>query len=112
MNLQKANIDYRKVVAFVVMLVLLFVSYQAYQYKKSSSLQSLTIEIVKENDQRPLLDKKEVMNMIRNELGFDPTASRIEDIDFPLTRQVRYLDKLVDELAKGRKMEKILREAN
>ena len=36
---------------------------------------------------------------------------RIEEIDNSLTRQVRYLDKLVDELAKGRKMEKILREA-
>lgn len=34
---------------------------------------------------------------------------RIEDIENPLTRQVRYLDKLVDELAKRRKMEKILR---
>lgn len=35
---------------------------------------------------------------------------RIEDIEHPLTRQVRYLDKLIDELAKGRNMEKILRE--
>lgn len=34
---------------------------------------------------------------------------RIEEIDNPLTKQARYLDKLVDELAKGRKMEKILR---
>ncbi len=34
---------------------------------------------------------------------------RIEEIEDPLIRQVRYLDKLVDELAKGRKMEKILR---
>lgn len=34
---------------------------------------------------------------------------RIEEIDNQLTRQVRYLDKLVDELAKGKKMEKILR---
>ena len=34
---------------------------------------------------------------------------RVEDIVNPLTRQVRYLDKLVDELAQGRKMEKILR---
>lgn len=34
---------------------------------------------------------------------------RIEEIENPLTRQVRYLDKLVDELAKGRKMDKILR---
>jgi len=34
---------------------------------------------------------------------------RIEEIENPLTRQVRYIDKLVDELAKGKKMEKILR---
>ncbi len=34
---------------------------------------------------------------------------RIEDIETRLTRECRYLDKLVDELAKGKKMEKILR---
>ena len=34
---------------------------------------------------------------------------RVEEIEDPLTQQVRYLDKLVDELAKGRKMERILR---
>ncbi|NNE98526.1 MAG: DUF2200 domain-containing protein [Pyrinomonadaceae bacterium] len=37
---------------------------------------------------------------------------RIEEIDFELTRQARYLDKLVDELARGRKMEKILRDTD
>ncbi|RAW02862.1 DUF2200 domain-containing protein [Pseudochryseolinea flava] len=36
---------------------------------------------------------------------------RVEEIKNPLTQQVRYLDKLVDELAKGKKMEKILRSA-
>jgi hypothetical protein len=36
---------------------------------------------------------------------------RVEEIENPLTQQARYLDKLVDELAKGRKMEKILRVA-
>lgn len=35
---------------------------------------------------------------------------RVEEIENPLTRKARYLDKLVDELAKGKKMEKILRE--
>ncbi len=34
---------------------------------------------------------------------------RVEEIQNPLTQKVRYLDKLVDELAKGRKMDKILR---
>lgn len=35
---------------------------------------------------------------------------RVEDIEDPLVQKVRYLDKLVDELAKGKKMEKILRQ--
>lgn len=34
---------------------------------------------------------------------------RLEEIDHPLMRNIRYLDKLVDELAKGRPMEKVLR---
>ncbi len=34
---------------------------------------------------------------------------RVEDIEDPLMQKIRYLDKLIDELAKGRKMEKILR---
>jgi hypothetical protein len=34
---------------------------------------------------------------------------RVEEIEDPLMRKIRYLDKLVDELAKGKKMEKILR---
>jgi hypothetical protein len=51
--------------------------------------------------------------------AFHPNASkitgvvcgvRIEEIEDPLMRKIRYLDKLVDELAKGRPMEKILRE--
>lgn len=49
---------------------------------------------------------------------FNPHASlikgvvcgiRVEDIDDPLMQKIRYMDKLVDELAKGKKMEKILR---
>jgi len=49
---------------------------------------------------------------------FNPNASlikgvvcgiRVEDIEDPLMQKIRYLDKLVDELAKGKKMEKILR---
>jgi len=49
---------------------------------------------------------------------FNPNASlikgvvcgiRVEEIEDPLMQKIRYLDKLVDELAKGKKMEKILR---
>ena len=35
---------------------------------------------------------------------------RVETIEEPLMREIRYLDKLIDELARGKKMEKILRE--
>jgi len=35
----------------------------------------------------------------------------LEEIENPLTQKARYLDKLIDELAKGKKMEKILRRA-
>lgn len=36
---------------------------------------------------------------------------RVEEIEEPTMREIRYLDKLIDELAKGKKMEKILRQA-
>jgi hypothetical protein len=36
---------------------------------------------------------------------------RVEEIDDPLMQAIRYLDKLIDELAKGKAMEKILRQA-
>jgi hypothetical protein len=51
---------------------------------------------------------------------FNPNASlikgvvcgiRVEEIEDPLMQKIRYLDKLIDELAKGKKMEKILRTA-
>ena len=72
-------------------------------------------------------DDKKLQNLIEEKVSFEtffqkanlnPNASlitgvicgyRIEEIEDPLTQKVRYLDKLVDELAKGRKMEKILR---
>ena len=70
-----------------------------------------------------LIDSKATFKTFFEEAQIHPNAHlikgvicgyRIEDIvdEFELYRQVRYLDKLVDELAKGRKMEKILREEN
>ena len=65
-----------------------------------------------------LIDEKATFEALFQRAKLHPNAHlikgticgyRIEEIENPLTRQVRYLDKLVDELAKGRKMEKILR---
>ncbi len=65
-----------------------------------------------------LIDEKVTFETFFKRANLNPNAQlitgvicgyRIEEIENPLTRQARYLDKLVDELAKGRKMEKILR---
>ncbi|MEQ8625528.1 MAG: DUF2200 domain-containing protein [Vicingaceae bacterium] len=53
--------------------------------------------------------KQADLNANANQIKGVICGYRIEEIDNSLTRQTRYLDKLVDELAKGRKMDKILR---
>lgn len=49
------------------------------------------------------------LNPARNSIKGVICGVRIEDIEEPLMREIRYLDKLIDELAKGKAMEKILR---
>ena len=49
------------------------------------------------------------MNPARTHITGLICGVRVEEVEEPLMREIRYLDKLVDELAKGRKMEKILR---
>ena len=74
-------------------------------------------------------DNKKLQQLIKDKVTFEtffahasvnPNAKlitgvicgyRVEDLENPLTQKTRYLDKLVDELAKGKKMEKILRES-
>lgn len=67
---------------------------------------------------RKQIDDKSTLEVFFAQATLNPNATlitgvicgyRVEEIETPLTRQVRYLDKLVDELAKGKKMEKILR---
>lgn len=71
-----------------------------------------------EKKQEHLIEEKATFEKFFAEATLNPNASlitgvicgyRVEEIENPLTQQVRCLDKLVDELAKGRKMEKILR---
>ena len=65
-----------------------------------------------------LIDQKVTFESFFEQAKLNPNAElitgvicgyRIEEIQTPLTKKARYLDKLVDELAKGKKMEKILR---
>ena len=71
-----------------------------------------------ESDLQRLKEREVTFEQFFSQASLNPSADmitgsicgyRIEEIETPLTKQVRYLDKLVDELAKGRKMEKILR---
>lgn len=66
-----------------------------------------------------LIDQKATFEVFFEQANLNPNAHlikgvicgyRIEEIEFKLTRQARYLDKIVDELAKGRKTEKIMRQ--
>jgi hypothetical protein len=50
-----------------------------------------------------------LMNPLRSLITGVVCGVRVEDIQEPVMREIRYLDKLVDELAKGRAMERILR---
>ncbi|RBP28480.1 hypothetical protein DFR65_10797 [Oceanihabitans sediminis] len=71
-----------------------------------------------ESDLKTMIEEKVSFETFFEKATLNPNAPlvkgvicgyRIEEIENPLTRNVRYLDKLVDALAKGRKMEKILR---
>src|ERR1051325_3364563 len=71
-----------------------------------------------ENKLQKLIEEKVTFEKFFQNATLNPNAHlitgvicgyRVEEIKNPLTQQVRYLDKLVDELARGRKMEKILR---
>ena len=68
---------------------------------------------------KQIKERKDLQTFFSEAPSLHPNASkitgvicgvRIEDIEDPLMRKIRYLDKLVDELAKGRPMAKILRE--
>lgn len=72
-----------------------------------------------EQDLKELIDEKATFEMFFQKAKINPNVQlikgvicgyRVEEIENSLTRQVRYLDKLVDELARGKKMEKILRD--
>lgn len=66
-------------------------------------------ELIQEKDTFSVFFKKTKLNPNAHLIKGVICGYRVEDIETPLTQKVRYLDKLVDELAKGKKMEKVLR---
>ena len=73
------------------------------------SQEGLEETISREVDMETFFREAPKLNDSRNLITGVICGVRIEEIEDPLMREIRYMDKLIDELAKGRPMEKILR---
>lgn len=69
----------------------------------------LQAQIDKRTDFEHFFGQAPAMNSARELITGVVCGVRLEEIEEPLMREIRYLDKLIDELAKGKAMEKILR---
>ena len=69
----------------------------------------LAAQIANKTDFEAFFDQAPALNPNASKITGVICGVRIEEIEHPLMRKIRYMDKLVDELAKGRPMEKILR---
>jgi hypothetical protein len=74
------------------------------------SQKELETELEKQTDFETFFAKAPHMNPLRSLVKGIICGVRVEDIKEPTMREIRYLDKLIDELAHGKTMEKILRQ--
>ncbi|ARI75598.1 DUF2200 domain-containing protein [Halobacillus mangrovi] len=73
------------------------------------SQEELEAQLEKQTDFETFFAEAPQMNPSRNLIKGVVCGVRVEDIEEPMMQEIRYLDKLIDELAKGKAMEKILR---
>ncbi|MFT3866895.1 MAG: DUF2200 domain-containing protein [Nibricoccus sp.] len=73
------------------------------------SQRELDAQLKKQTDYENFFAQAPKLNPLRNQIKGTICGIKIEEIEDPLMREVRYLDKLVDELAKGKALEKVLR---
>lgn len=73
------------------------------------SQEELEAQIEKQKDFETFFSEAPHMNPSRSLIKGVVCGVRVEDIEEPTMREIRYLDKLIDELAKGKAMDKILR---
>lgn len=76
------EMDYRKVLSIVIALILVMVGYEAIKFRSEQSFLRLEIKIDSNDADRKLLNKAEVMKLMREHLGFDPQVSNIDEINF------------------------------
>ena len=75
------------------------------------SQEAFEAELEKQTDVETFLMEAPQLNPLRTLIKGVVCGVRVEDIEEPTMREIRYLDKLIDELAKGKAMEKILRKS-
>lgn len=73
------------------------------------SPEALQAELDARTDFETFFAQAPALNPAREKITGMICGIRVEEIEDPLMRELRYLDKLIDELARGKKMEKILR---
>jgi hypothetical protein len=74
------------------------------------SQQQLEAQMVRQTDFETFFAEAPRLNPARSAIRGVICGVRVEEVEEPLMREIRYLDKLIDELAKGKAMEKILRD--
>ena len=82
---------------------------EIFRWLTGYSQKQLEAALDKKTDFRTFFAEAPALNPNRSLITGTICGQRVEAIEEPLMREIRYLDKLIDELAKGRKMEKILR---
>lgn len=83
---------------------------QIIQWLTGYSPQALEEQIEHKNDFASFFDQAPRLNPNSSLIKGVVCGVRVEEIEDPLMQKIRYLDKLIDELAKGKSMEKILRQ--
>jgi hypothetical protein len=73
------------------------------------SLAAFNDQLARKTNFEDFFARAPAMNPARSAIKGTVCGVRVEEIEEPIMREIRYLDKLVDELAKGKAMEKILR---
>lgn len=82
---------------------------QIIEWLTGYSSQELNSQLNKQTDFQTFLDQAPEMNPLRHLIKGVVCGVRVENIQDPTMQGIRYLDKLIDELAKGKAMDKILR---
>ena len=77
----KDGIDYRRITSVLIFVLLMLLGYQAMQYKKEKSFNKLTISVHEIDGANDLLNKAQVLKIMRQHLGFDPAVSNLDNID-------------------------------